>query len=136
MRIYIAAPWADKDQMPRIAAAFEAAGQEITHKWWEVENLPEAERSPELLRNQADSDVQGVVDAKVLVLLNTSKSEGKATEQGIAIGLDKPIVAVGKLGALSQNVFHYLPRYHWVDDIPSAIQAVRLMDWCHNYVGR
>lgn len=129
MKIYLAAPWADKDLMPEIADKFLNRGHSITHAWWEVENVPEGERSVDLLREQADMDVEGVAKAQILVLLNTSKSEGKAIEQGIAIRDGKPIIAVGQLGAHSKNVFHYRHNYRWVDTIDDALEVLDVIEW-------
>lgn len=122
-KIYCAAPWVDRAKMPEIAAKFESCGHTITHRWWLYEGsgytAPKAE-----LAKQALSDYFGVVNCDVLVLINSSKSEGKAVEQGVAIALEKPIVAVGKLGEHSLNVFHCLNCYSWVDTVDEAVQMV------------
>lgn len=49
MLLYLAAPWKDKEQMTAIAKQFEDVGHIITHKWWEIEDIPESERSADLL---------------------------------------------------------------------------------------
>lgn len=125
MKIYIAAPWIDREAMPAIATRFENDGHTITHKWWEAENTPESPEAVKIHSGHAFDDWNGVVSADTLVLLNTSKSEGKAVEQGLAIASDIPIVAVGQRGALSKNVFHYLPCYTWVDDIEGALDVCK-----------
>lgn len=122
MRIYLAAPWADREDMSAIAARFEAAGHTITHKWW-LEETGE-DRSVETLREQAFKDWNGVKTAQAVVLFNTKKSEGKAVEQGIALEAKIPIIAVGNMGEHSQNVFHFLPFYTWVNDIDEALAAL------------
>jgi nucleoside 2-deoxyribosyltransferase len=120
--IYIAAPWKDKALMPEIAAKFEAAGHKITWKWWATDDIAEGNRNEDALQTQALNDVNGVLDADVLVLINTAKSEGKAVEQGIAIASGIPIIAVGKRGdGTSLNVFHYLSVYDWTEDVEGAI---------------
>jgi hypothetical protein len=122
LKVYIAAPWRDRHLMPDIAKQVEEiAGCRITHRWWEVENTPEGERNIAVLREQAEKDVMGVLSAQVVLVMNTAKSEGKAVEQGLAIGAGVPIVVVGKRGELSQNVFHYLPAYKWVDTLEEAL---------------
>lgn len=117
-RIYLAAPWVDKDKMELIARTFEAKGFSITHRWWEVD--PDTAE----LSAQALKDYFGVVKADILVLLNTSKSEGKAVEQGIAIAEEKPIVAIGTLNSESKNIFHHLPNYTWVGSVEEAIKVM------------
>lgn len=122
-KLYIAAPWVDRTKMPEIAAKFESYGHTVTHKWWLYEGSGYAAPHAELAK-QALADYFGVVKADVAVLINSSRSEGKAVEQGIAIALEKPIVAVGKLGELSLNVFHHMSCYSWVDTVEEAVQVV------------
>lgn len=120
-KIYIAAPWVDREKMEEIATLFEGNGCTITHRWWNVENIPEVERTPSLMKKQAEMDLNGVLEADAVVLINSVKSEGKAVEQGIALAKRIPIIAVGKRGEHSKNVFHYLPLYHWVEDVNAAL---------------
>lgn len=126
-KIYLAAPWIDKDKMEEIALRFEAIDCVITHRWWNVENLEEVERTPKLMKQQARWDVDGVENADAVVLINSAKSEGKAVEQGIAIAKNIPIIAVGKRGEHSKNVFHYLPIYHWVKNIDEALTIMEFV---------
>jgi nucleoside 2-deoxyribosyltransferase len=125
MRLYIAAPWIHRDDMPTIAAQFEEAGHTVTHKWWEAKSIPESKWTADGLCSQAVADRDGVLTADVVVLINSARSEGKAVEQGIAIAQGKHIIAVGERGALSMNVFHYLPNYIWVATVEEAIGACR-----------
>lgn len=129
MIIYIAAPWADREKMPEISKRFEDEGHGITWKWWLTEDIKESARTFEALQEQAFNDVKGVVDAQLVVLLNNAKSEGKAFETGLAVAQRKPIIAVGKLGAFSLNVFHYLPSFKWVDSVDEALDVLRTIDW-------
>lgn len=112
MKVYLAAPWVKREWVRIWAGSFEDRGIEITHKWWEMEG--EFDDAPRM-RACAEKDINGVLAADVLVLYDAAKSEGKAVEQGIALAFDKPIVALGTLGANSQNVFHHLDNYIWVD---------------------
>lgn len=118
-KIYIASQWVERARMPEVAKQFEDSGFSITHKWWETEGG--WEKSPDELRKQAEHDVEGVLSADAVVLVNTGKSEGKAVEQGIAIAAGKPIIAIGTRGEFSLNVFHYLPLYTWVSSVEQAI---------------
>lgn len=125
MKIYLAAPWKNREMMPELSAIFEAAGHTITMKWWETEVIEAEGRNHNAdLRTQAEHDRDGVFNADVVVVFNTAKSEGKAVEQGLAIAKGIPIIAVGKLGGESKNVFHYLKCYTWVDDINGAIKEL------------
>lgn len=128
MNIYLAAPWIEKEKMPSIAEEFEKVGHRITHKWWESEESPnedEAYRDPLVLRQAAVKDYLGVYSSQVVVTINSAKSEGKATEQGIALAFGKPIIAIGELGKVSKNVFHYLPCYKWVPDVDKALEFLK-----------
>lgn len=116
MRIYVAAPWTHKADAARVAAGLEAAGHEITKRWWEHREVPhyltDDDSNDAELRQQAVEDVQGVLDADVFVLLNYEKSEGKAVETGIALAAGVPIIVVGQ----RSNLFHYLD----VEVVPEA----------------
>ena len=126
MKIYIAAPWISREDMFEVAKSLEDAGHEITHAWWETKDRPVDSPGYDMfLRWCAVADVAGAVAADALFVVNSAKSEGKAVEQGIGIAQNKPIVIVGKRGEHSVNVFHYLPNYHWVDNIQDGIQKLQ-----------
>lgn len=116
--------------MESIAKSFETSGHEITWKWWSTPDIPESDRGQHSeLTRQAHNDFNGVVQSDLVVLINSAKSEGKSFEQGVAISHSKPIIAVGRLGEHSTNVFHYLPGYRWVDKVEDAVFAVNLLQW-------
>lgn len=129
MNIYIAAPFIEKDKMPEIASRLEAMGNTVTHRWWDVEGVPNEDEkcSVEDCRKHAELDRKGVEEAELVLLVNSTKSEGKAVEQGIAIANNIPIIAVGKLGEHSKNVFHYMNLYHWVDDLEKAYTVIEFI---------
>jgi hypothetical protein len=58
-----------------------------------------------------------------VVVYQTGLSEGKAVEQGIALGLGIPIISIGTLGEV-KNIFHFLPDYIWVKNEEQAIKAL------------
>lgn len=130
MKLYLAAPWKDRASIAEIAGKLEAQGHSITKKWWEVEDVPEGTaKAPEVLRQQAQDDMDGVVRADLVLVINTAKSEGKATEQGIALALNKPILIVGKRGEFSANVFHYMLNYNWVETVDEALKVLGTIKW-------
>jgi hypothetical protein len=120
MKVYVASPWSDRNLAATFAERLEARGVEITHKWWLKEGDYE-EITPEFARECAEKDFFGVYDADCLLLINTSLSEGKAVEMGLALAWGVPIVAVGKP---SRNLFHHLPQVKWTE---SAIEACELV---------
>lgn len=122
-KIYIAAPWIDRARMPGFAAQLETAGHTITWKWWTHEGEGYAGRTHEQLASFAMEDYNGVVGADLVVMVSSSKSEGKAVEQGIALSLGKRIIAVGTLSEFP-NIFHYLPSYTWVKTFDEVLACL------------
>ncbi len=124
-RIYVAGPWVDREQAVPIAAKLEALGHTITHKWWNYEGENQQHGPPEFLRECAEHDVEGVRTADIVLVLNTSKSEGKAGEQGMAIAWGKPIVCITPDIRPSTNIFHYLPCYTHVKTVEEALEVIQ-----------
>ena len=122
IRVYLAAPWADRELMFERAAKFDMVGEfEITQRWWEkASGLSESGYTGDRVRAYAEEDMKGALDAEVVVVFQTSLSEGKAVEQGIALAKGTPIVSIGTIGQV-KNIFHFLPQYIWVDNIEEAI---------------
>lgn len=107
LKIYVAGPWQDREDVVKpIAAKLVGAGYEVTSRWLEVPDV--ADDDPhrlEYLKEQAQHDLEDVVKADALVYVNSRKSEGKATELGVAIARLMPIVVIG---GLENNVFLHL----------------------------
>jgi nucleoside 2-deoxyribosyltransferase len=121
MKVYLAGPWSDRALMGPIAQQLDDRGHKITHPWWIVEkDIPDFEWD-DRLREHALLDIQGVMNADVVLLINTKQSEGKAVEQGVAIACHIPIIAVGERGKPYLNVFHWLDNYTWCTSIDEAI---------------
>lgn len=120
MRIYVAAPWIDRDRARDVAKQLTEMGHTVTHNWWD-HDFP-WEDHPNL-QKCAQDDVKAVRTADFVLLLNSSKSEGKAVEQGLAIAYNIPIAAVD-LGSDSKNVFHHLPNYIWFKSVEEAIERL------------
>lgn len=120
-KVYLAGPWDDRAMMPSIAKLFEDAGFEITHKWWEHEKPAGDNKVPDpnFARICAVQDYNGVCNADVLVLLNSSYSEGKAVELGLAMAWSKPIVVIGRE---KRNVFLSMGLVHTVDFPHEALE--------------
>jgi hypothetical protein len=62
-----------------------------------------------------------VVCASAFVLLNLEKSEGKAVETGVALGVGARRILVGP----RSNIFHYLPGWTRVNTVEEAILALK-----------
>ena len=107
LKIYLAAPWANRDNARGFGERLEAAGFAITEKWWDQEPSDEHDD----LAAQASKDVLGVAMADLFIVLQLGQSEGKAVETGMAMAWVKPIIVVNPLGVPavgSGNIFHHL----------------------------
>ena len=127
MRIYLAAPWADRDKAQEFAEKrLEPIGHTITHKWWVAEEKGSNYALDEdLFRRCAIDDFVAIYTADLVVVLNTQKrgeeTSGKAVETGIAIALHIPVIVVGGW----TNVFHYFPGVRLVGSEEEALEAIR-----------
>lgn len=123
--IYLAGPWIDRHQMPGIASALEAKGHTITHKWWVYEGKGEEHETEKFMKDCAVKDYNGVADCDVVVVYNSAKSEGKATEQGIALALEKRIVCWTPTDSSpTSNIFHHMYHYKHVKTLEEMLDAV------------
>ena len=106
MKIYLAAPWPDRELARAFAARLTDRGFAITRDWWNHECVGD---DPIKYRQYAMDDWAAVLSADALVLLNTQKrgeeTSGKAVETGIAISRHIPVIVVGGW----TNIFHFLP---------------------------
>ena len=122
-RIYVAAPWVRKEEAKYVAGRLNDAGFVVTSRWIDMHG---GDHDPVVLRREAQHDWDDIRAATVLVVLNIEKSEGKATEQGIALERGLKIVGVG---IPKNNVFHYLPQYRWVASVVELINLLNSPDF-------
>lgn len=96
MIVYVAAPYARREEAIVVMRWLEAKGHVVTSSWLRKQmNMSDA---------AACTDLDDVRRANVFLLLNLETSEGKNVELGYALALGKQIVLVGA----RTNVFHYL----------------------------
>lgn len=133
MNIYLAAPWTYKADAKAFAARLETIpGVRITKPWWEHPEMPEYPRVPAHLplptlldlREQAEEDVAGVLDADLMVVLQLGKSEGKAVEQGIAHTLHLPVYVYAPERQVG-NLFQYLQNVACFPTLDALLLAVQ-----------
>ena len=115
-RIYLAAPWINKVEALAAQQAFEDAGYRTTSRWITAHSDEDTN-----LTEQAVQDLEDILQADILVILNLDKSEGKATEMGFALGMGMPVILIGDT---SRNIFYHLPQIVRVDNVEEAIGAV------------
>jgi hypothetical protein len=91
--IYICAASAEMDRAEAFAAACEAAGGSVTHRWWDAMRASDVPEEELLVGEQVRSaldDVGGVLRAEIVFVLVPSRgvrTRGLYVELGIAIGL-------------------------------------------------
>lgn len=128
--LYVAAPWIHRLTARQTAQELREAGFEITSRWHdEWGTNPDHPQTADTLdpvtaATEAAMDFTDVLCADAMVVLNLSKSEGKAVEQGIALTAQLPVVVVG---SERFNVFQYLDTFHLVPDLPAAIAFLRTL---------
>ena len=125
MKLYLAAPWSHMEEAREAARKLTAAGHRITEPWWDHRDVNGIDDEADELVDQAWRDLEGVDNADRFILLNLGKSEGKAVELGWALCRRIMVIAVGKRGEHSNNVFHYLPQIKWVSTIEELIEWLK-----------
>ena len=123
MKVYIAAPFVErKGKAKEAQEAFRAAGHEVVSTWIDIEGGATkddlADYSHSDLKDYALRDVEDLIEANMLVVINEEGSGGGMhVETGIAIATLKAILIVGG----RTNIFHYLniPR---LDTIEEAVE--------------
>ena len=125
--IYLAAPWIHRDAARLAAEQLRAAGHKVTSNWLEHPDLLigddwelAAEWYPQL-QQQAVEDITDILSSDVVLLLALAKSEGKATELGVAYANGMPIILVGER---KHNIFYFLPDIYRVDSVQDAIDKL------------
>lgn len=124
IKIYVAGPWDSRHLAKEAAEKFEAAGFEITHDWWNYDNIS----SDDLEKHEryANEDVQAVMRTDVLFLMNLQErgqeTSGKAVETGIALVMRKRILA---MGIRYTNIFQYMEEVEWVGSVEEAIDLIK-----------
>jgi nucleoside 2-deoxyribosyltransferase len=121
MRVYVAAPWAHKLDARVVVKQLRDAGVRVSSRWIEREET-EYECAPELMRSEAQRDIEDIIDSHALLYLNLAKSEGKATELGMAIWRGIPIYCVG---GTQNNVFLHLPEITHLASVEAFIEGIR-----------
>ena len=128
--IYIAGPWIHKDRALLAQHQFEAAGHEVVSRWITKHTDVDDENDPKHfteLRKQAEEDLQDLAKADNFVILNTHKSEGKATELGYAIAMKevRGFLDIYLVGDTSINIFYHLPDIHKCQSIEEVIECLK-----------
>ena len=124
-RLFIAGPWADREQVQVVGRTLTEAGYIITSRWLsEHTDIPDdTPDREELLLKQAMDDIEDVANADGFVYCNFRMSEGKATELGLALAWGKPILLIGPRtcnGPGTGNIYLKMP-FAQVDNVDEAV---------------
>jgi hypothetical protein len=124
MKVYVATKFEQATYAKKTMEALESAGHTITHDWTgENSDGMEDDVLKQYLVRCANSDLNGVKDCDVLLLLNHQHGKGMFTELGMAIAFDKKVVVVDAWKA--HNIFFSLPHCTTVQTVGEAIELIQ-----------
>lgn len=90
MKAYISGSLEDEKEVIKLANMLKYIGFEITREWWNHKNM-------NLKSLYACEDLIAIQKCDLFIIYNSDiKTSGKFIELGIAIGLNKPIISMGK----------------------------------------
>lgn len=124
MWVYVAGKFEHKAAVRAIQASVQDRGHTITHDWTQ-EDLGSRTglAAHSYLRECAKADVEGVINADVIILLNNPNGFGLMVELGVAIAKNIPVIVVAP--ELRDTPFFHLPLVIAVDT-PS--EALKILD--------
>ena len=112
MKVYLACSSSDLEIARMAMDALREAGHEITFDWTDMFEKAETEGKPVVLAERATADIQGVVDADVLVFYMTPsmKTVGCFIEIGAALAGPKPVLVCRECSDFD----HFFYNHPWV----------------------
>lgn len=125
MKIYVASH--DRWAAAHAASVLSSAGHTITSRWHGKEFLQTSEHTVEERVAIATEDYEDVAAADALVLIAGPDrySGGKFVETGIALGMGKHVVVIGR----RENMLIWLPAIKQVDDPQGAADLLAQSDF-------
>lgn len=119
MKIYVASSFVNKDAVRSAISILESAGHSITHDWTVHDDGGRTgEELVAFLKQCAQQDFDGVVNADAILVLNHELGRGMFTEMGIAQALGKPIAVCDVDRA--NNIFFHMPGVRVCDSVVDA----------------
>lgn len=121
-RIYCAGPWSHKAELKVVADRLRGEGFTVVSRWHDTthsSNIYEAPTS--IMADEAKKDLTDIGNADTLVYMNLDKSEGKATELGMAI---IRCMGIHVVGGKQNNVFLHLPQVNHYDTLDQVIEVL------------
>lgn len=131
-KVYVAAPWINRDRAQRVAKRFEKAGFEIAHDWWNYDAGDKLKPEDPYFKKCAEDDLNAILNCDILYLLNLQErgkeTSGKAVELGIVLGHNAVCphkIAIFAEGIKGTNVFQLLDQVRWVKN---SSEVIKLME--------
>lgn len=133
LKIYLASPFEDRDEMLALKEALEARGAIVTSTWLtpvdgNEMNMAAINGKFNECRCRAIKDIEDIVAADVMVLRKPLEKHkvpttgGHHVELGICRGIGKPVIIYGA----RENVFHYMPGVQVVETFEELCDELKL----------
>lgn len=120
--VYVASSFRHRARAAKVIALMKKLGAKITCDWTAQKGRCESERCK---RFWAVKDLEGVRNAKLVVLLRPSNTRGKHVEMGGALILGIPVVVVGGSRCPKDLVFYHHPGIvAWVNGVLGLIKLM------------
>lgn len=134
-KIYLAAPWAFKEEAKKVRDQFTAAGIDVTSRWLDLHGQSGDDWNPDILEREAIDDIEDLCASDGIVVLHYKISEGKSFEQGFFLGISRELKKIHKMIVVlppdfgrSHNVFHYMREVY--DVVPTVEDAIaKVQTW-------
>ncbi len=107
MKLYIAAPFNNREKSLEYKARLEAYGHTITARWLTDHHEKYEDMNLDTLAKEARVDLEDILAADAVLLMNTYPcSPGRMFEFGFAVAFGRPVLIYGDT---TKTVFAHLP---------------------------
>jgi nucleoside 2-deoxyribosyltransferase len=133
LKVYLAAPFEDRDEMLSLRSVLASRGVLVTSTWLTPadgnhNNMAAIANKFHECRCRAIKDIEDILAADVFILRKPKEKHrvpttgGHHVELGLCLGLGKPIILFGA----RENVFHYLPGVQVVETLPELLSVLKV----------
>lgn len=126
MRVYVAAKFEEKARAQATMRQLKAAGHIITHDWTAEDdtNIVDDPAKQKYWGICGEQDINGVLAADAVVVLNHPELYGGMVEVGAALAFALPVIVVG--ADIRNTVFWWVKDAYRVDDVAQAVALMQL----------
>jgi len=126
IKAYIACSYVDRDLYEHIYSIVTGLGIEVTYRWVDHEPPPSGAERHMHRREQSESEINGVCAADILIVGLPGRF-GTATEIGVALANEIPVILFGKLDrdfvtGDPANIFLDHPLVQYCSETPSDLR--------------